>query len=247
MLNQKANIIASLQADILRFQGFKPASGVAPEMGWGTLSDAFPHKTFPLGSIHEFITTTYEELSATSAFVSGILTHLMKDGGVILWISSSRLIYPPALKAFGVQPDRVVFIDLEEERDVLWVMEEALKCTAVTAVVAELCNMSFTESRRLQLAVEKSQVTGFVFRLFSVADKALKLTATACVSRWRIKPLPSLIIEGLPGVGLPHWQVELERIRNGKPGVWEIAWNDGKFRMTSDNQIRIYEAQRKVG
>lgn len=41
------------------------------------------------------------------------------------------------------------------------VMEEALKCGGLAAVVGEVQDISFTASRRLQLAVEQSGVTGF--------------------------------------------------------------------------------------
>lgn len=106
----------------------------------------------------------------------------------------------------------------------MWAMEEALKCGALTAVVGEMQEISFTASRRLQLAVEQSQVTGFILR-----RKATNINTTACVSRWRISPLPSHSVDSLPGIGYPSWKVELMRIRNGRPGVWEIRWEDGRF------------------
>ena len=37
----------------------------------------------------------------------------------------------------------------------LWVIEEALKCEGLAAVIGEIKELSFTQSRRLQLAVEK--------------------------------------------------------------------------------------------
>ncbi len=144
----------------------------------------------------------------------------MGNHGTALWISSSRTLFPPALKNFGVQPDRFIFIDLKNERDVLWTMDEALKCGALTAVVGEMKDLSFTASRRLQLAVEQSKVTGFVLR----RDENKKST-TACVSRWKITSLPSASLDDLPGIGIPQWKVELTRIRNGKPGTWVLQWS----------------------
>ncbi|WP_148233512.1 ImuA family protein [Pseudopedobacter saltans] len=99
-------------------------------------------------------------------------------------------------------------------------MEEALKCKGLAAVVAELQELSFSQSRRLQLAVESSRVSGFVLR-----RDTRKINTTACVARWRISPQPSLLLEkGLPGVGFPQWQVELLKVKNGQPGSWNIAW-----------------------
>ena len=44
-------------------------------------------------------------------------------------------------------------------------MEEALKCNRITAVLGEIKEISFKESRRLQLAAEQSRVTGFLFAI----------------------------------------------------------------------------------
>jgi protein ImuA len=115
---------------------------------------------------------------------------------------------------------------------VIWALEEALKCEAITAVVGEIREISFTASRRLQLAVEQSHVTGFLLRRLS-----RNLNTTACVSRWKITPLVSEVIDDLPGIGFPKWRIELLRIRNGKPGVWDIMWKDGRFHTYPNTQL----------
>src|SRR5690606_16345334 len=99
-----------------------------------------------------------------------------------------------------------------------------LKCGTLTAVVGELREMSFTASRRLQLAVEQSQVTGFILR-----RTPTRLNTTACVSRWKITMLPGEPVDDLPGIGFPQWRVALLRIRNGYPGVWNVKWVKGRF------------------
>lgn len=218
------DIIAALQSDILRMQGFRPESSSAIDFGLGPIIEAFPNASFPLGAVHEFLSVRAEDASATSGFIAGLLAPLMGSTGMSLWISSSRTLFPPALKRFGMQPDRIIFIDLQKEKDVIWAIDEALKCGALAAVVAELHDISFTTSRRLQLAVEQSQVTGFILR-----RNSRSLNTTACVSRWKITPLPSESIDDLPGIGFPQWRVELLRIRNGRPGSWDIKWVDGRF------------------
>jgi protein ImuA len=221
---KKADIIAGLQSDILRLQGYKPAKHNCGSVGLGPLLSAFPNSSFPLGAVHEFIATRPEESAATNSFIAGLLSSLMEGSGITLWISASRSIYPPALKNFGVQPERVIFIDLSKEKHVMWALEEALKCSALTAVVGETREISFTASRRLQLAVEESQVTGFIMR-----RNASCLNTTACVSRWMISPLASESIDNLPGVGFPRWKVELLRVRNGRSCVYDMMWKEGRF------------------
>ena len=74
--------------------------------------------------------------------------------------------------------------------------------------------LNFTSSRRLQLAVEQSRVTGFIIR-----EDPKQLGTTACISRWKINSLPSALPDKMPGLGFPRWQVELLKARNGKPGM----------------------------
>lgn len=233
---EKAEMVSSLQTDILRLQGFKPVNSTAVDLGLGSIRNAFPNASFPLGCVHEFLSFRKEDAAATNGFIAGLLGSLLGASGIALWISSSRILFPPSLRCFGIQPDRFIFIDLKTEKDVLWAIDEALKCGALTAVVGEVQNLSFTESRRLQLATEQSQVTGFILR-----TKLNKVNTTACVSRWKISALPSDPIEDLPGIGFPKWKVELQRIRNGRAGIWDIQWINGQFHLDYkfDNSLKI--------
>lgn len=224
MSQTRADIISQLQADIHRLEGFKPAKSHSPELVLGPIHQAFPAGTFPLGAVHEFLSAQTEDLAATSAFIAGLLAHMVAHHGATLWISSGRTVFPPALANYGLQPDKIIFVDVRREQDVMSVLHEALKCSAISAVVGETTQMDFTTSRRLQLAVEQSQVTGFVIR-----NHIRHLNTTACISRWKISSLGSEADEGLPGIGFPKWRVELLRMRNGKTGSWDVQWKDGRF------------------
>lgn len=220
----RTGILKGLQADILRLEGFKSAQSTTLDIGLGSIKDAFPNRSFPTGAIHEFLSERPEDTASTCGFITGLLLPIMKDGAV-LWISSSQTLFPPALKSFGVKPDHFIFINLQKEKDILWAMNEALKCSALSAVVSQVRDVDFTTSRRLQLAVEQSQVTGFVVR------SPRKLNPTASVSRWKISSLPSASIaeDNFPGIGFPKWRVELLRMRNGKTGAWNLQWINGQF------------------
>lgn len=220
----KADIFNSLKTDILRLEGFKSSNNGALDIGLGPIKNAFPNNSFPVGAVHEFLSTQTEGSASTGGFVAGLLSALIGKSGATLWISASRMLFPPALKSFGIEPDRFIFLDLQKEKDVPWAMDEALKCSALSAVVGEIREIDFTASRRLQLAVEQSQVTGFILR-----NNYRKLNNTACVSRWKITSLPSELDSDLPGIGFPKWRVELLRIRNGKSGAWDVQWINGRF------------------
>jgi len=227
MMTAKTDIISRLKMDILPLEGLKMSfAGEAVDTGLGPMNQAFPQGSFPLGAIHEFISSGPESAAATGGFISALVSPLMKKGGAGIWIGSSGKIYPPALGQFGIDPDRVIFIDVKKEKDLLWAVEESLKCDGIAAVVAELPDLSFTNSRRFQLAVEQSRVTGFIHRPHTKI-----LNTNASVSRWKITPLPTETYDGLPGLGYPRWNVELLKIRNGKPGIWQMEWSDNRFNL----------------
>jgi protein ImuA len=175
--------------------------------------------------IHEFLNSTKEDAAATCGFIAALLSRQMKKGGICVWISLSGTLFPAALPAFGVDADRVIFVDIKKEKDALWVMEEALKCEQLSAVVGEIKNIDLTASRRLQLAVERSRINGFLLRYATH-----KLNPIASVSKWHITSAGSNMENGMPGVGFPKWNVELLKIRNGKTGSWKIEFAEGRFK-----------------
>lgn len=236
----KIELIRGLQQQILSLQGMKgPLEGVQFNFGLGPLERAFPGNTFPTGAIHEFLSNTPEDAAATTGFMAGLAGRLMQQGdGICLWISANRAVFPPALKMFGIDPERVIFIDITRKKDLLWAVEEALKCESMAVVVGELKETGFTESRRLQLAVEQSRVTGLMHH-FSPRN----ITATASVCRWVVKPVAGEQEAGLPGVGTPCWNVTLQKVRNGKPGTWLIAWSAGSFRNVKRDAVAAPDHQ----
>jgi protein ImuA len=241
-MSSKADILARLQKDILDLQGCKsvalrPADG----LGLGPINAAFPGGVFPQAGLHEFLCAAREEGAASSAFISGMLAALLNGGGAALWAATARVLYPPALPAFGIRPEGLVFVDLRKEKEVCWAIEEALKCSALSAVIGELKDLSFTESRRIQLAIESSGVPCFLLRRHAQAP------ATTALTRWQIRPLQSSAEDGLPGLGHPRWRVQLLKVRNGRPGSWDIEWTSGGFREVPRFAVVHKEQQRKAG
>jgi protein ImuA len=217
-----STIIEQLKKQILNLQDRRPLTDQKHSLGFGQIEEAFPGRIFPRGAVHEFISTSSEEATSTSGFLSVILNRLMHSPGFCLWISARprRMVFPPALSAFGVEPERILFVDTATAKETLWALEEALKCGALTAVVGELSELSFNDSRRLQLAVERSHVTGLIHRFRPRTENVV-----ACVTRWKIKPIASSSIAGMPGPGFPCWNVDLLKVRNGKPGQWQVKWS----------------------
>jgi len=242
MLNDKQNIIGQLKEHILFLQGFKTHTDQSLKISLGVIDASFPNEIFPLAGIHEFLTDSTENVPATNGFISHIISGLMKSKGLCIWIGASQKVFPIGLKSFGIEPDNIVFIHVQNQKERLWVMEEALKCEGLCAVVGELKDLGFTESRRFQLAVEQSKVTGFIIRNHSTNP-----TINACVSRWKISSLPSDTENNLPGVGFPRWNIALLKIRNGRPGIWQMEYSYGKLHPISTSvALRVAERRKAV-
>lgn len=242
MINLKAQKISELKASILSLQGYNSESNPELNSQLGVIASVFPNSTFPIGSLHEFLVDKKENETCTSGFIAGLLKALMGNNGCVLWVSAARTLFPPALRYFGLDPNRFLFIDLQNEKEVLWTLDESLKCDALSAVVGELKDIDFNISRRFQLCVERSKVTGFILRRHKQ-----NLETSASASRWKITPLPSETFENLPGVGLPKWRVELIRVKNGKPAGWDIQWSTGRFLPIQNNLRLSMEPQLKAG
>ena len=240
----KVDILNRLRTEILPLEGLgTKTQDPAMDLGLEFMAEAFPNGHIPLGAVHELISEGVEAAASTAGFTAALLSGLMKSRGPVVWIGHNHSLFPPALKVFDILPDQVIFINLLKEKDILWVTQEALKCPSLSGVICEIPELNFTNSRRFQLAVEQSKTTGFILR-----SNPRSLSPNSCIARWRIKPLASFAEHGLPGLGYPRWKLDLLKIRNGRPGSWEVEWIKGKFQQVSKSSSSLFlQSERKTG
>jgi protein ImuA len=236
---QKREIAKKLQEKINMMQGLGKPSVGPKNSGLAPFDSAFPGRVFPVGAVHEFISYEPAHAASTNGFITSLAGKFMKTGGLCFWIGKKN-IFPSGLKHFGVEPDRIIFIDAQKHNDTLWIIEEALKCEALAAVVGEIKELGFTESRRLQLAVERSGVTCFIHRFQPRAENAV-----ACTARWKVTPLASIINDDLPGLGHSCWDIQLVKVKNGRPDSWQISWLGGQFTPINEQLLSIPLIQEK--
>lgn len=239
MTAEKQEILTRLRQQISAAQEFKPAPiATGDGFGLGAIEACFPNHVFPTATIHEFLAEQPEDTAASEGFIAGLLAKLMENGNSCIWISRNRKLFPPSLETYGVDPQQIIFLDLYYTKEILWVMEEALKCEGLACVIAELPDIDFAQSRRLQLATEKSHVTGILLR----KEPKRSLSATACSARWQIKHQPTEILDGIPGVGNPRWEVNLIKVKNGEGGKFYIEWAEDRF-APFENPVAIPQPQ----
>ena len=192
-----------------------------------------------LGRIHEITGEVRTEVRDASVFgfAAAMLVRLLGAvrGGDILWCLRDAnmfggMAYGWGLAGLGLDMDRVLFVEVRDEAQRLWAMEEGLRCTGLAGVVGEFGPAHAGEAarvaeRRLQLVAEKSGVTGFLLR--SVTGET---AAGAVDSRWSVRAAPS------GGDLRAVWSLSLDRLRGGEPGVWRLLWDSrhGRFQMPKE-------------
>ena len=181
-----------------RLQGFLQAKA-------HTLSEVFP-------------------LTATDGAASGFVLSSLGDGKPILWVQdrmSQVESGQPYLPGFPARR-QILYLTLPRAVDVLWTMEEGLRCAALGAVIGEVWGtppaLDFTASRRLATRAEANGIPCWLIRRAATPD------LSAARNRWRIASLPALAHPHDPQApGDPRWQVELFRARQAQPGTWVAA------------------------
>ncbi len=148
-------------------------------------------------------------------------------GGSLLWLARGDDLYAPGLVGYGIGAGRLLVVSgLNRQADMLWAMEEALRCRALAGVVAEAEAIGLTAGRRLMLAAEGTGMLGLVLSRGGGGRGGAGVGGVgAAVSRWRVTAVPGL--GGGGAGGEPRWRVELVRCRGGRPVEGVVGWGVG--------------------
>ncbi len=174
---------------------------------------ALPHGGLALSAVHEVLAAAD---GAATAFCAHLAARRARDGGMVLWAVTDLGLYGPGLAAFGLPPERLLLVRGRDQRELLWAVEEGLKCRSLAAVVAEPRRLDLTQSRRLQLAAERHGVTAILLR-----PPDSRIEPTAAATRWRVRAAPVAAPDGRFVC-----QASLLRCRGGGEGEWMLEWND---------------------
>ncbi len=151
----------------------------------------------------------------------------------LLWVTTAAHArewgrpYGPGLRRFGIDPDRLLFVEAKRASEAGWAIEEGLKSGAFGAVLAAGPGLSFADSRRLSLTAVEQGCACFV------AEGARDPGPLAAATLWSVTSRPALPDSyDAQAPGAPAWRLELLRARGRSPGgVWELAWDDAAHRL----------------
>ena len=194
------------------------------------------------GALHEIAAARETETAAASGFALALAARSRREartgsqdagtGAAIVWIAEDLSLaengapYGPGLDEAGIAPERLITVTAARAREVLWAMEEALRCRAVGAVIGEIRarGVDVVATRRLSLAAAAGNTLALLLR--TAPDEEPSAAAT----RWIVGAAPAA--PSPHGVGPPRLAARLVRNRRGHLGAWSVEWNSVEQRFS---------------
>jgi protein ImuA len=211
-------LLERLRARLARLEALGRGGSAVVALGLPGIDGILPGGGLARGCLHELCGAPAH--GAALGFAAALLGRLMADGGHVVWIGPRDELFGPGLAELGLAPERLIVVRARPQKARLWALEEALRSPGLTAALAEVDQLSLTQSRRLQLAAETKGVTALLLR-----PPGVGATPSAAATRWQIAAAPSETAGGPRRTsGLPHWRIGLVRCRGGRTGSWRITW-----------------------
>jgi protein ImuA len=173
------------------------------------------------------------QLGATSGFGLAVAARASGDRRQVLWIATDYAAgegggpYGPGLDLFGLAAARLLVLRVSKPVDVLWAMEEALRCRALACVVAEMTGAGeaadLTATRRLALAAREG-VSARNSGLGLLIRHRTTSMPSAAATRWEIAAALSQP-DAYGGIGRARFDLSLRKNRRGPSGRWIIEWD----------------------
>ncbi len=213
----KAEVLSSLRKQVAEGRS---SVGLAPQtFGFDAIDSRLAGRGMDGTALHEFAAATASlgDDAAVTLFIAGVAARFAVAADArIIWAVSRFDLYAPGLEQAGLPPSRIVFAQGRDDKEVLALVEDALRHGTVAAVVAEVNRADMIATRRLQLAAEAGGTPALLLRRWRRRGVCPLGEMSAATTRWRIGCAPSVPLP-FSGVGRARWTVDLVRQRNGDP------------------------------
>lgn len=207
--------IAELRDRIRRLENGAAHNWPILPFGIEEIDRRLPGGGLALGCLHEIAGGGSGAIdgAAAAAFAAGIAA---RTDGQVMWCLTKADLFPPGIADAGLGPDRLLRVVVDDDKALLFSMEEGLRHGSVAAVVGEVTRLDMTASRRLQLAAEAAGTLGIALRRWRrEVDAADFGQPTAARTKWRVT---EVLPETLPvnGVARGRWLLELLRVQGAE-------------------------------
>ncbi|XVJ61555.1 MAG: protein ImuA [Sphingopyxis sp.] len=173
---------------------------------------------------------SWSDDAAATLFAAGIAARFAAPGLSALWALTRFDLYAPGLEQAGLGPDRILYAQGSNDRELLAMCEDALRDGALACVVAEVKAADQTATRRLQLAASEGKTPMLLYRRYRRYGQCPLTDLSLACTRWRVGSLASAPLT-IPGVGRGRWSIELVRQRGGPPFSLELEACDDQGRL----------------
>jgi len=110
--------------------------------------------------------------------------HFLERGGALVIVDDDGEFYSPAAARYGLSLDRTIVVRPSNHKEVIWTLEQSLRCRGVAATWCRLARLADREFRRLQLAAETGGGLGLFFR-----PATARAEPTWADLRWLVQPV----------------------------------------------------------
>jgi len=209
------------------------ARGPVLPFGVGPLDHLLAGGGLDGASLHEIAaaSASWSDDAAATLFAAGIAARFAAPPGLsALWALTRFDLYAPGLEQAGLGPERILYAQGRNDRELLAMCEDALRDGSLACVVAEVKAADQTATRRLQLAATEGKTPMLLYRRYRRYGKCPLADLSLACTRWRVGSLASTPLS-MPGVGRGRWSVELVRQRGGPPFSLELEACDDQGRL----------------
>lgn len=205
------------QVDRLQARGRLSGGDGEPRFSAGSpsIDQLLPHGGLRRGTVVQWVGESGGGAwSLAMIAAAGIAKSEMSGGKPLVVFDLNQEFYPPAAVALGVPADRMMVIHKRAHHtrsDMIWAIDQALRCEAISAVWCELGSwVNDRDARRLQLAAEAGGTVG----LFVRPEEVRRRPSFADVS-WHVSPYR----DATDSSSRRRLRVEVDRCRGGAEGA----------------------------
>jgi protein ImuA len=205
------------QVDRLQARGRLSGGDGEPRFSAGSpsIDQLLPHGGLRRGTVVQWVGESGGGAWALAMIAAAEIAKSEMSGGKPLVVFDlNQEFYPPAAVALGVPADRMMVIHKKAHHtrsDMIWAIDQALRCEAIAAVWCELgAWVNDRDARRLQLAAEAGGTVG----LFVRPEEVRRRPSFADVS-WHVSPYR----DASEASSRRRLRVEVDRCRGGAEGA----------------------------
>ena len=173
-----------------------------------------PGSGLRIDAVNEWVADV--DACGASALSLAVAATRQKTGSLVV-VADNNHFYPPAAAAVGIDPSKLIWVRPTTTADSVWAIDQALRCTGVSAVWAFVGGwLDDRDARRFQLAAETGRTAGFLVRPRSVRGRPTFAEVRFHVA---ISKQASETETHATDSSLPTWTLTLDRCQGSHVGT----------------------------